>query len=454
MLEATRNLREYFDSDVTLSVDWRKQQLKALIRMLKNERDLFEQALFEDLGKNAREAYLTEIGFVIHEAKYALSHLSSWMRMGLRRTPLFLLPSLSAVTAQPRGIALIISPWNYPLQLTLSPLIASIAAGNVTLIKPSENSPATSALLAKKLMAYLDPKAISVHEGGADVTQSLLREPIDFVFFTGGTGIAKHVAKTAAENLVPYVLELGGKSPTIVFDVKNIQAVADRIIFAKFTNTGQTCVAPDYVLVEQALLEPFVEAFKTSLARQFPKPTSVGHIINSRHFDRLTALLGHGENIVTGGQSDAATLHIEPTIVTLSDPDHPLMQEEIFGPILPILTLNSNDPRVEAREFVKRHPTPLACYVFCDKKSDAKYLHDHVLSGNFVHNDALMHVSNVYIPFGGVGMSGQGGSHGYAGFQAFSHMKGSLWNTNKFDMKLRYPPYSFKTFKLMEWFLS
>lgn len=454
MLEITKHLREFFDSDATLPLAWRKKQLSALITMLKNERDEFEDALRQDLGKNANEAWLTEIGFVIHEAKYVRRHLRSWMRPHGCLTPLFCLPSLSAITPQPRGISLIISPWNYPLQLTLSPLVASIAAGNVAIIKPSEFAPATSTLLAKKIPAYLDPKSVVIVEGGAEVTQELLREPIDFVFFTGSTGTAKHIAKTAAESLIPYVLELGGKSPTVIFDVQNLAAVADRIAFAKFTNAGQTCVAPDYILIAHDLVDPFCEAIKASIARMFPNKSSMGHIINQRHFDRITAMLGHGETIVTGGNTTPEELRIEPTVVKLTDPNHPLMKEEIFGPILPILTLNTNDPKSEAREIIKNNPTPLACYVFCDKCKDARWLHDHVLSGNFVHNDALMHVSNIKIPFGGIGMSGQGASHGYAGFQAFSHLKGSMWNTNRFDLALRYPPYSVRVFRLLEWLLG
>lgn len=454
MLEITKQLREFFHSDATLSYAWRKKQLTALIRMLNEERDAFEDALYNDLGKNAKEAWLTEIGFVIHEAKYVRRHLRFWMHSHCRLTPLFCFPSWSSVTPQPRGISLIISPWNYPVQLTLSPLVASIAAGNVAIIKPSEFATATSALLTKLLPKYLDPKSVAIVEGGADKTQALLHEPIDFVFFTGSTATAKHIARSAADALIPYVLELGGKSPTVIFDVKNLNAVADRIAFAKFTNAGQTCVAPDYVLIEQDLLEPFCEALKAAIARQFPDKNSMGHIINQRHFDRITQMLGHGETVVTGGNTIPEEWRIEPTVVKINDPDHPLMKEEIFGPILPILSLNTNDPKSEAREIIKKNPTPLACYVFCDNKKDARWIHDHVLSGNFVHNDALMHVTNVHIPFGGIGMSGQGASHGFAGFQAFSHIKGAMWNTNAFDINLRYPPYSFRVFKLMEWLLG
>ena len=454
MLDITKQLRAFFDSDATLPLAWRKKQLTALITMLRNERLAFEEALRLDLGKNAREAWITEIGILIHEAKYVRRHLRGWMRLHGRFTPLISLPARSAVTPQPRGISLIISPWNYPVQLTLSPLIASIAAGNVAIVKPSEFATETAKLLAQKLPVYLDPRSIVVVEGGAEVTQQLLREPIDFVFFTGSTATARHIAKTAAECLTPCVLELGGKSPTVIFDVQNIGTVADRITFAKFTNAGQTCVAPDYVLIASDLLAPFCDALKASIARQFSDASSLARIINRHHFDRLSAMLGHGETCIIGGGTSPDDLRIEPTVVTLTDPGHPLMQSEIFGPILPILTLNTNDPKREAREIIKNHPTPLACYVFCDQRRDARWLHDHILSGNFVHNDALMHVSNLAIPFGGIGMSGQGVSHGYAGFQTFSHLKGSMWNTNRFDLPLRYPPYTNKIFRLIEWLLD
>ncbi len=453
MLDITQNLRSYFDSDVTRSYKWRKKQLKALIRMLETEREAFEEALYKDLGKTAQEAWITEIGFVIHEAKYALSHLRSWMRLKPHFSPLFLFPSISATCAEPRGLALIISPWNYPLQLALSPLISSIAAGNVTIIKPSEISQNTSLLIAQMLNKYMDTNAIITVEGDAETTQRLLREPIDFVFFTGSTRTAKAIATTCAENLTPYVLELGGKSPTIILNVKNIEHVANRIAFAKFTNAGQTCVAPDYVLIAQPLLERFKAALICAIRRMFPQPDSMAHLINPSHLKRLSDMLGHGEEIILGGRSDVETLRMEATIVKINDPTHPLMQEEIFGPILPILTLNSNEPLQEAREIIRQHPNPLALYVFSDKLKDARWIHDHISSGNFVRNDALMHVSNVKLPFGGIGASGQGVSHGFAGFESFSHIKGSLWNTNRFDMQLRYPPYEEKTFRWIERFL-
>ena len=455
MLESVKHIRKYFDTDVTLSYKWRKAQLKALIRMLQTERKSFELALNKDLGKSAHEAWITEIGFVLHEAKHALHHLRAWMRLSPHWTPLFLLPQFSATCAQPRGISLIISPWNYPVQLTLSPLIASIAAGNATIIKPSEYAPETSALISRLVLSYLDTDAVIVIEGDADITQKLLQDDIDFVFFTGSTNTGKAVAQTCAKNLIPYVLELGGKSPCVVFDVqpKNIDAIADRIIFGKFTNAGQTCVAPDYILVEQKLYDTLTSALIRALRRQFPKDESMGTIINKRHFDRLQSLLGHDEKIITGGKGDPAKLRLEPTLVNLNSPSHPLMREEIFGPILPIIPLNTNDPCQEAREIIKQHPTPLACYVFCDRRRDARWLHDHVLSGGFIHNDTLMHVSNIHIPFGGVGSSGQGASHGYAGFQAFSHLKSSLWNTNRVDIPLRYPPYTPKAFAWLERFM-
>jgi len=453
MEEIVGKLRSFFASGETLPLAWRKAQLEALRDMLTREGKALEAVLYEDLGKPSHEAWLTEIGFMLHEIGHILTHLPDWMKPRRVKTPLFLRPAKSRLCAIPRGLALIISPWNYPLQLTLSPLAASLAAGNVTLLKPSEHAPATSRWLHDNLPRYLDAQGVAVAEGGAQETQALLTHRFDIIFFTGSAQIARHIARAAAEHLTPTVLELGGKSPCVVMHTQQLETAARRIAFAKFINAGQTCVAPDYILVEEKLREDLIEALKRAIIQQFgPEnaPHTMTRIIHRRHFERLDHLIGHGETCLFGGKRDIDSLRFSPTLIGLTDPSHPVMQEEIFGPILPILSLTSSDPMAEAISRIAAHPTPLACYLFSDAKQDYKRLQRLVQAGGMVHNDALMHLSNVHLPFGGIGTSGHGASHGEAGFCAFSHLQSNLLNTLSIDMPLRYPPYLPSTWRWLK----
>lgn len=453
MKEILSSLRDYFDTGQTFDIEWRKTQLRAIIEMLEKETVSLSKALHEDLGKSAEEAWLTEIGFVQHEARFVLRHVAKWARARRVKTPLFLMPGRSRIQPQPRGLALIISPWNYPAQLALSPLIASVAAGNVTVLKPSELSPACAKWFTEMIPKYLDPKAVAVIEAGPEKTSELLKEPFDFIFFTGSTKTAHYITRAAAEHLTPTVLELGGKSPCIVTNCNHIKTAASRIVFAKFLNAGQTCVAPDYILVEEKLKPQLIEALKTAITEQFgPEnaPNNFVHIIHKGHYERLCNMLNHGEKILFGGKCTPETLHIAPTLIE-ADMSHPSMQEEIFGPILPILTLTETDAIGQALKLVAEHPTPLAAYLFSDRKEDVKRA-KRLICGGFAHNDALMHLTNAHMPFGGVGQSGHGGSHGQFGFESFSHMRSELLQS-QLDIPLRYPPFTESAMKWLRRFM-
>ena len=459
------NLRSYFNSGATFDVQWRKASLQAVVTMLEQERESIQAALHDDLGKTPEEAWLTEIGIVLHEARYALKNVAAWAKGRKKRTPLFLFPASSHIQPQPRGVSLIISPWNYPVQLLVSPLIASIAAGNVTVLKPSELAPATARWFEEKLPKYLDMRAFAVVQGGPEETTELLTEKFDTIFFTGSTRVAKFIARAAAEHLTPTVLELGGKSPAVITHCGHLQTAAQRLAFAKFVNAGQTCVAPDYVLIQDDLKDDFVARLKSAITAQFGEHFErMGHLINARHYGRLSGMLKpeNGGNILFGGKCDDEKCTIEPTIIEVT-PDHPLMQEEIFGPILPVMPISQTFASVHgdsaglstaqmALKLISAHPTPLACYLFSDDKSDVKAFKK-LICGGFAHNDALMHLTNIHMPFGGVGTSGHGASHGYQGFLNFSHQRAELLQSAAIDIPLRYPPYTGRAMKLLQWFM-
>ena len=460
--EKIENIRQFFHSRDQLcwNIDWRRQQLESLIKLIDEHTDEIAEALKKDLGKSPQEAWLTEIGMVRHETRYAIKHLKHWVRGESCKTPLFLFPAKSRVRPQPFGVALIIAPWNYPFQLLMSPLIAAIAAGNVCVLKPSEMAPAMAALMSKLIPQYLDKRAYLVIEGGPEETSQLLKEKFDVIFFTGGTRIAKYITRAAAEHLTPTILELGGKSPAVVIHCKNIKNAARRIVFAKFVNAGQTCVAPDYVLIDETLRDSFVSELKQAIISQFgAHGEQMGKIIHERHYQRLKGLLHADDPAVTehylfGGQYDDERCFIEPSVVEVS-PNHPIMQEEIFGPILPILTLPPKPDRSLAETAIEEiglHPTPLACYLFSDDKMDIAPF-NRLRCGGFVVNDALMHVSNIHMPFGGIGTSGMGQSHGYAGFCAFSHHRAELLQSGTIDVPFRYPPFSPRIWKLLKFFM-
>lgn len=441
-LEATmKKLRSSFESGITRPLHWRMKQLEALKAFLVERDEELNAALWADLRKSPYEAAVTEQGLVIAEIDYALDHLPEWMKTEKVSTPLINQPGHCEIRREPYGVTLIIGAWNYPINLLLAPLVGSIAGGNVSLIKPSEIAPATSALLAKYIPEYMDAKAISVMEGGVDETQAILAREFDFIFFTGSSKVGKIVMNKAAERLTPVVLELGGKSPTIVLDDSAIEVTAKRITWGKFMNAGQTCVAPDYLLVLPELARLLIDEIKKAIKDFYGDDAETSpdycRIVNDRNFERLSSFLGDGQ-LEAGGKTTPQDRYFAPTLLSGVLPDSPIMQEEIFGPILPILTIANVD---EAIRFVNRRPKPLALYLFSgDKRSVEKVLSE-TSSGGVCINDVVMHMPVPELPFGGVGASGMGSYHGHRSFECFTHAKGILSKGTWSDFAIRYPPY-------------
>lgn len=422
----------------------RRTQLAQLRRMLQENEERFASALLSDLGKSSVEAYLAEIGFTINEAGHALDRLASWMRPTRVKLPLTFKPGSASVVPQPLGMVLIIAPWNYPLQLTLGPAVGAIAAGNTVLLKPSELAPASSQAIAELVPQYLDERVVAVVEGAVDETSALLAEPFDHILYTGGGEVAKVVMRAAAEHLTPVTLELGGKSPAIVAADADIDVAARRITWGRFANAGQTCIAPDYVLVAAPVEDRFLGAILRSvhdLYGENPKTSpDYGRIVNERHYDRLSALLDAGgfEAVVTGGIGNRDDRYLAPTVLAGVDPSSAVMQEEIFGPILPVISVPDVDAAVA---FVNQRPHPLALYVFTKDKATAGVVIEATKSGAVSVNHALIHAAVPDLPFGGVGASGTGAYHGEPGFDRFSHRRGVLVKPTKPDPSLMYPPY-------------
>lgn len=439
---AVTRLRQTFDAGTTRPLAWRRDQLTGLIRMLAEREADFTDALHFDLGKSRLEGLVSELSLVRAEAEYALRHLTEWANAERVSVPAGLLPATARRQAQPLGVVLIIGPWNYPVQLLLSPLVGALAAGNCAVLKPSELAPATSAVIARLLPIYCDGTAVEVVEGGPQVSTELLTCKYDSIFFTGGARVGKVVAHAAAEQLTPVTLELGGKSPAVVMG-GNLRAVARRLIFGKFLNAGQTCVAPDYVLVTAGLESQLLHHLKQALAefygRDPRRSTDYGRIINESHFDRLVELLGSG-TVYSGGTHDRATRYLEPTLLTAVRPDSPVMQEEIFGPILPVLTVSGMD---EAVNFINSRPSPLAAYLFSIEGAVREDFEARVRAGAIGHNACNLHLTVPGLPFGGVGDSGTGAYHGRYSFEAFSQLRGVLSKGTGIDtLRLAYPPHT------------
>ncbi|MDX9720614.1 MAG: aldehyde dehydrogenase family protein [Myxococcota bacterium] len=440
MAERVEALRAYFRSGATRPIAWRQAQLLALRSLLEENEKELAQALFEDLGKSEVEAWVSETGFLLNELKHALRSLPQWMRPQKVSTPLTAQPGKSRVLSEPKGVIAIIGPWNYPVQLVLAPAIAAIAAGNCAMLKPSELAPQSAALIAKLLPRYLDPKAFDVVLGGIPESTELLEARFDHIFFTGGTGVGRIVMQAAARHLTPVTLELGGKSPAIVLENAQLEVTARRLVWGKFLNAGQTCVAPDYVLVASALHDSLLDAMTQELQRMLGDPKQsrdYGRIISHRHCARLEGLL-EGLELVCGGEVDCEKRYFAPTIARNVSPDAPVMQEEIFGPILPVLRIDSDE---QAVDFVNARPHPLALYVFSEDGKRARRLVEQCPSGGACINDVILHLGVLELPFGGIGESGMGAYHGKRGFDELSHQRGLLQRSTSFDTKLRYPPY-------------
>jgi aldehyde dehydrogenase (NAD+) len=439
--EVLARLRSTFRSGRTRPLAWRKGQLSALARFLHERETPISRALYEDLGRARQESLVAELALVDMEIREALAELPAWTRPERVRTPLLLKPASASVWPEPLGVVLVMGPWNYPLQLLLAPLVSALAAGNCAVLKPSEHAPATSALLATELPQFLDTDAVAVVEGDAVVSASLAALPFDHIFFTGGAGTGRKVLAAAASNLVPVTLELGGKSPAVVDASADLEVAGRRIAWGRFVNAGQTCVAPDYVLVERRVARNLVKAIEAAVIAFYgPDPRQsqdLGRIISEAHVLRLAALL-EGQDLRMGGAWDVEDGYFAPTLVWDPKPSSPLMQEEIFGPILPILPVEGLD---EAIAFVAGRPDPLALYLFSHAPGALEKLRLGTRSGAIVQNDTMVHLAVLDLPFGGLGPSGMGAYHGRTGFTTFSHLRPVLVRSTRIDPALRYPPY-------------
>lgn len=443
--------KRFFDSGKTRDYAFRINCLKKLkTAVLANERLIFT-ALQADLNKPETESYMCEIGIVYDEISFHIKHLKKWMKNKRVKTPIAQFKSRSFISPEPYGVALIMSPWNYPVQLCLSPLIGAISAGNCAIIKPSSYSPNVSEVIEKIISQAFSREYVAVVTGGREENELLLNEKFDFIFFTGSVAVGKYVMKKASENLVPLCLELGGKSPVIVEKSANLEISARRICFGKMLNAGQTCVAPDYVLCQKSVKDKFVEYYKKAVLEFFKGEFSdFPKIINQKHFLRLKNLLV-GEKIIFGGELNENTRFISPTLVEIENLNSPLMQEEIFGPILPIITFENLD---ECIELINFKPKPLALYLFTtDKQTEKRVLNGCSFGGGCI-NDTIIHLATPYMGFGGVGQSGMGAYHGEQSFKTFSHFRSIVKKSFLFDLKMRYRPYTRKKEKIIKKFLK
>ncbi len=444
ILNIQKSQRKFLSSGATMSHRYRSEALDRLERATKErEKDLIE-ALSTDLGKSPTEAYATEIGIVYSELRNTKRHLGAWMKRKKVRTPLLHFPSSSYILKDPIGNVLIMSPWNYPVQLTLVPLIGAIAAGCTVFVKPSRYSAATSKVLCEIVAEAFRNEEVYALEGGRDVNEALLDLKWDYIFFTGSPAVGRIVMMSAARTLTPVTLELGGKSPVIVDETANLKVACTRLAFGKFINAGQTCVAPDYILVHESVKDEFIEGMKAAIGKLYgDDPLSnpeFPHIINEKHFARLEGIVA-GSACVFGGKSDRASLKIEPTLLYPVDPGDPVMQEEIFGPVLPILTYSRLG---EAIDFINSRPHPLALYIYSENRKNIRKVHRLCTFGGGCVNDSIMHLVSHGLPFGGVGESGTGSYHGRKSFDTFTHEKSILDHRTWLDITLRCPPFKGK----------
>jgi len=447
MQETLRRQREFFLCGTTLDIDWRLKQLRALRKTIKKYEENLMWALEADLGKSEFEAYTTEISMVYDEINTAIKHLPKWAEIrSVDGGSISQYPGRLMAYTEPLGLALIIVPWNYPVQLVFSPLTAAIAAGNCVVVKPSELAPKTQEVVKTIIQETFDTTYISIFTGGPEVSQALLEEDFDHIFFIGSPRVGKYIMRAAAEHLTSVTLELGGKSPCIVEDTADLKIAAKRIIWGKCLNCGQTCIAPDYVLVDRKHKEKLMQYMVEYLQEFYPgnifENPDYPRIVNERHLDRLLRFLDDG-HIVYGGHSDREKLKLEPTILDQVDPeDSIVMNEEIFGPVLPIIPY---DHLENAICYIQNRPKPLALYLFTRDPNVEHMVMNQVSFGGGCINDTVLHVSGAEIPFSGVGMSGMGGAyHGKAGFDTFSHKKVILKQSNEIELPLRYAPYKKK----------
>ena len=446
--------KEFFEKGYTLNIKFRIDALKKLYKAIEDYSDKLKEALYKDLGKSSFEADMCEIRLTLSEISYQLKHIKKFSKEKTVYTPLPNFASRSYIKPSPYGNVLIMSPWNYPVLLTLEPLCNAIAAGNTAIIKPSAYAPNVSSALNELVETTFDSSYIKVIEGGRNENKSLLEEKFDYIFFTGSVNVGKEVMKKASENLTPVTLELGGKSPVIIEKSANLKLAAKRIVFGKYLNCGQTCVAPDYILVDETIKDSFVKYVKEEINKQFGTTPllnkNYGKIINKKHFERVLSLIDRNK-LVHGGAYDENELRIEPVVldnVSLSDK---VMQEEIFGPIMPILTYKNLD---QAISIIKNFPHPLAFYLFTSDKSIERKLTNVIGFGGGCINDVVVHLSTSEMGFGGFGESGMGSYHGKEGFRTFSHYKSIMDKKTWIDLPMRYQKYTEFNHKLIKFFLK
>lgn len=449
------NSKAFFNTHITKNLKFRKQQLKLLSKNIKNHENKLLDALYKDLGKSKVEAYATEIGMLLKSIKLMRKELKNWSKTKQTDTPLYLFPTKSYIKKEPYGTVLIIGPFNYPVQLVFEPLIGAIAAGNTAIVKPSELTPHVAIVIRDIIEDTFDETYVSVVEGGIEETQTLLSLPFDYIFFTGSEKVGKIVYEAAARKLIPVTLELGGKSPVIVDDTANIKVASERISFGKFTNAGQTCVAPDYILVQRKVKNDLIKALKKTITEFYgeniEKSPDFGRIVNQKHFNRLNDLLQiHKDNVVFGGNSSKEDLYIEPTLLDNITNDNKIMKEEIFGPILPIITYDNFD---EVLEIIQSKSKPLSLYLFSQDENMTHRVLEELSFGGGAINDTLMHLANPNLPFGGIGSSGIGQYHGKYSFDTFSHMKSYTFKSTRLESSLFFPPYKGK-FKYIKTFFK
>ncbi|MDX9691742.1 MAG: aldehyde dehydrogenase [Acholeplasmataceae bacterium] len=447
-----KDMRDYHKTNETLSYSFRIEQLKKLKQAIHTYQDDILEALKKDLNKSHFEGFLTEVGIAILEIKDAMKHLKKWMKVKRVKTPLTLFKAKSYVYPEPYGVVLIMSPWNYPFQLAIAPLIGAIASGNVSVLKLSPDAKHTSEVTKKMIESIFNPEYVSVLTGGLEESQNVIKQRFDYIFFTGSTHVGRIVMQAASKHLTPVTLELGGKSPCIVDDSADLDKATKRIAFGKFVNAGQTCIAPDYIYVQEHIKDAFVEAMKKWIHIFFQEhpiqKADYPRIINNKHYQRLISLMDK-DKVIHGGRYDQQK--IEPTLLDNITRKDLIMQEEIFGPLLPILTYKDLS---EVILDLKQQEKPLALYMFSKNKANLNRVLNSLSFGGATINDTLMHVASGYLPFGGVGESGMGSYHGKKSFDTFSHEKSVLFRSNLIDLDFRYHPYTKRKKKIIDIFMK
>lgn len=453
----TEAQKQFFETGRTRDLAFRICQLQLLADAMRKNETVLEEALKKDLGKSAFESYATEIGFVLADIRYTIQNLQKWSAPKRVRTPLYLFPGKSKIQKEPYGSVLILGPYNYPVQLLAEPLVGAIAAGNCAVLKPSELTPHVSEAMYQIVHSTFKEEYIACVEGGVEVNQELLSQKFDYIFFTGSERVGRIVMKAAAENLTPVTLELGGKSPVIIEKTANIKEAARRIAWGKLMNAGQTCVAPDYVLVDESRKQQFLTEMKTAFShlygKEIKKNPDFGRIVNERHMERLQKILEQdAKYLFCGGRADTLQRYIEPAILDLGkDQNAASMQEELFGPILPVLSYHKLE---DAVRFVNKRAKPLALYLFTKKRSAEKFVLERVSSGGVCVNDTISHLINPDIPFGGVGASGMGQYHGKYSFDTFTHEKSVFYKPADWNLPVCYPPFTKGKMNLVKFFLK